>query len=54
MIMIDRVLYAFLSVGILGGLLGLALAYAAKIFAVKKDKRIEEVEGVLPGVNCGA
>jgi Na+-translocating ferredoxin:NAD+ oxidoreductase RNF subunit RnfB len=52
--MIDRVIYAFLAVGILGGLLGLALAYAAKIFAVKKDKRIEDVEGILPGVNCGA
>ncbi|MBI9106037.1 MAG: RnfABCDGE type electron transport complex subunit B [Spirochaetales bacterium] len=52
--MIDRVLYAFLSVGILGGLLGLALAFAARIFAVKKDKRIEEVEGVLPSINCGA
>jgi Na+-translocating ferredoxin:NAD+ oxidoreductase RNF subunit RnfB len=52
--MIDRVIYAFLSVGILGGLLGLALAYAAKIFAVKKDSRIEELEGILPGINCGA
>lgn len=52
--MINRVIYAFLSVGVLGGLLGLALAYAAKIFAVKKDKRIQEVEEALPGANCGA
>ena len=52
--MFDKVLYAFLSVGILGGLLGLALAYASRIFAVKKDKRVEEVEDALPGVNCGA
>ncbi len=52
--MIDRVIYAFLSVGVLGGLLGIALAYAAKIFAVKKDERIEQVEEILPGVNCGA
>lgn len=52
--MIDRVIYAFLSVGILGGLLGLALAYAARVFAVKKDERIEELEGILPGINCGA
>ena len=52
--MINRVVYAFLSVGILGGALGLALAYAAKIFAVKKDKRVGELEAVLPGANCGA
>jgi len=52
--MIDRVIYAFLSVGILGGLLGLALAYAAKIFAVKKDARVGELEENLPGINCGA
>ncbi|MDC7124171.1 MAG: RnfABCDGE type electron transport complex subunit B [Spirochaetales bacterium] len=52
--MISRVIYAFLSVGILGGLLGLALAYASKIFAVKKDKRITDLEEILPGANCGA
>ena len=52
--MIDRVIYAFLSVGVLGGLLGLALAYAAKVFAVKKDERVGSLEEILPGVNCGA
>jgi Na+-translocating ferredoxin:NAD+ oxidoreductase RNF subunit RnfB len=34
--------------------LGIALAYASRIFAVKRDKRIEEVENMLPGINCGA
>ncbi len=52
--MIDRVIFAFLAVGALGGLFGLALAYAAKIFAVKKDERAGQIEGVLPGANCGA
>lgn len=49
-----RILYAFLSVGALGALLGIGLAFASKIFYVKKDKRIEEVELKLPGINCGA
>ncbi len=52
--MLDRVIYAFASVGVLGGLLGLALAYAAKVFAVKKDERVGEIEEALPGANCGA
>ncbi|HDQ14270.1 MAG TPA: RnfABCDGE type electron transport complex subunit B [Sediminispirochaeta sp.] len=52
--MILRVIYSFLSVAALGGLLGIGLAYASKIFAVKKDERIEELEKALPGANCGA
>ena len=49
-----KVLYAFLSIGILGGLFGIGLAVASRILAVKKDERISTVEGILPGVNCGA
>jgi len=52
--MILKILYAFLSVTILGGLLGVGLAFAAKLLAVKKDERVELVESVLPGLNCGA
>jgi electron transport complex protein RnfB len=33
---------------------GLALAYAAKRFAVKSDPKIEAVRACLPGANCGA
>jgi len=33
---------------------GIALAYAAKRFAVKIDPKIEAVRGCLPGANCGA
>ena len=48
------VLYAFLVVGLLGGLLGVGLAFASRALAVKKDQRIEELENALPGLNCGA
>lgn len=49
-----KILYAFLAVGLLGGLLGVALAIASKFFAVSKDERISQVEDALPGANCGA
>jgi Na+-translocating ferredoxin:NAD+ oxidoreductase subunit B len=49
-----RILYSFISVSALGGLLGLGLAIASRLLAVKKDERVERVEGVLPGANCGA
>ena len=48
-----KVLWAFLSVGILGALLGLGLSVASRFLSVKKDRRIEQVEGALPGLNCG-
>ena len=49
-----KVLWAFISVGILGALLGFGLAIASKFFSVKKDKRISQVEEALPGLNCGS
>ena len=49
-----KVLWAFLSVGILGALLGLGLSVASRFLSVKKDKRVEQVEDALPGLNCGA
>jgi len=52
--MILRVIYSFLSVALLGGLLGIGLAFASRVLAVKKDERIEQVEAALPGANCGA
>ncbi len=38
---------------VLGLLLGLGIALAAKVFAVEVDARLEQVEELLPGVNCG-
>ncbi|NCA93144.1 electron transporter RnfB, partial [bacterium] len=37
----------------LGGVLGLALAFADKKLAVKSDERIAAVTKMLPGLNCG-
>jgi electron transport complex protein RnfB len=45
---------SLLTLGSLGFLFGLVLAYASKRFAVQIDPRIEKVAGLLPGVNCGA
>ena len=42
------------ALGALGLLLGLGLAYAADVFKVEVDKRIEQVIELLPGYNCGA
>jgi electron transport complex protein RnfB len=39
---------------ILGGLLGLVIGIAAKLFAVHTDPRIGEVDELLPQANCGA
>jgi len=39
---------------IFGTICGVALAYAAKRFAVKVDPKIEAVRACLPGANCGA
>ena len=39
---------------VLGLLLGLGLAIAAKVLYVKEDERIGEVEKRLPGYNCGS
>lgn len=45
---------AILVVGVMGVVLGAGLAYASKVFAVKKDPKIEAVREALPGANCGA
>ena len=37
----------------LGILLGVLLAVASRVFAVKVDERIEQIAEVLPGANCG-
>lgn len=45
---------AFITLAILGLLLGLGLAYASDIFKVEVDERIERITEMLPGYNCGA
>lgn len=45
---------ATITLAVMGLILGLGLAYAAEIFKVEKDERLEAVESMLPGYNCGA
>jgi len=45
---------ALIVMGSLGLLFGAGLAIASKILAVSKDARVEQIEDVLPGANCGA
>ncbi len=45
---------AVLSMGILGGLFASGLAYASVKFAVEDDPKKQQIEEILPGVNCGA
>jgi Na+-translocating ferredoxin:NAD+ oxidoreductase subunit B len=49
-----RILYSLIVVGLLGGLFGIGLAVAARLLAVKKDETVEEINAILPGLNCGA
>lgn len=48
------IITAVLVVGIIGLVFGLLLALAAVIFKVEVDERVEKIEEVLPGANCGA
>ena len=48
-----NIIYAVAVLGILGGVFGAVLAFAAKIFYVEQDERIDQIVAVLPGANCG-
>jgi electron transport complex protein RnfB len=39
---------------VLGLTLGLVIGLVVKAFGVEPDERVEEIEGLLPGANCGA
>jgi electron transport complex protein RnfB len=47
-------LTAVIALASLALLASFGLALAARIFAVKVDPRVEEIEDALPGANCGA
>lgn len=49
-----EVLFSVLILTVLGILLGFGLAIASKIFHVEADTRIDDIEKILPGANCGA
>lgn len=50
----NAIISAVLVVGIIGLAFGLLLAFASVIFKVETDSRIEKIEEILPGANCGA
>ena len=45
---------ALITLGVMGLLLGLGLAFSAEYFKVEIDERLESVINFLPGINCGA
>lgn len=47
------ILNAFLIIAGLGALLGLGLAIADRKLSSPKDAKLEELEGMMPGANCG-
>jgi len=49
----ETLLWAILLMGFVALALGLGLGVAARFLAVKTDPRVEELLGILPGVNCG-
>jgi electron transport complex protein RnfB len=48
-----NILYAALSLGVLGIIFGTALGYASDKFAIEVDPRVPKVREALPGANCG-
>ncbi|MBE6573047.1 MAG: RnfABCDGE type electron transport complex subunit B [Ruminococcaceae bacterium] len=48
-----EILWAVIWFAALGLVLGLILAIASKVFAVKVDERVEQICDILPGANCG-
>lgn len=49
-----RILLGFTTVLIFGGLLGVGLTLASEKFKVEKDKKTNDLNNALPGINCGA
>lgn len=47
-------LYSIIVLGTLGLIYGLGLAFASRKFHVEIDPKIEEINEILPGANCGA
>lgn len=47
-------LAAVASLGLLGALFGVILAFASKKFEVEEDPRVTAINEILPGANCGA
>lgn len=48
------IIYSIATLGLLGLIYGLTLAFASRKFHVKVDPKIAKIEEVLPSANCGA
>ncbi|HCV15011.1 MAG TPA: ferredoxin, partial [Rikenellaceae bacterium] len=51
--MTTTILFTVVSLSVLGLLLALVLYLVAQKFKVEEDPRIDDVEAILPGANCG-
>ncbi len=51
--MSSTIIYTIVSLSLLGFLSAVILYFVAQQFKVVEDPRIDEVEGMLPGANCG-
>lgn len=51
--MSDVIVYSVISLTLMGAVFGFGLAMAARKFAVKRDERVDMIEALLPGANCG-
>ncbi len=49
----ELIIVSTIILGLIGISAGILLAVSAKVFAVKTDPRIESIEKLLPGANCG-
>ena len=47
------IIIALICFAVISGILGIVLAYSSKVFAVKVDERVEKINELLPGANCG-
>ncbi|MCI1779457.1 MAG: Fe-S cluster domain-containing protein [Bacteroidales bacterium] len=47
------IIFTILTLSLLGLVLAIVLYYVAKKFKVKEDPRIDIVEAIMPGANCG-
>ena len=49
----NNILIALACFAVISGILGVRLAVASRVFAVKTDERIDKITACLPGANCG-
>jgi electron transport complex protein RnfB len=52
--MLIEILKAALVIGALGLISGAILAFASKVFYIKKDEKVSIISDYLPCANCGA